>query len=510
MESSLAKNLEYLSLSPWERVWYRFKHFFISIGLAIWGWIKHIPSNLWKLCKKIGSKFSFLVEVFRYGNWKTRLSYVIFGFGNIAYGQWFRGIFLFLYEVAFILYMVLFGGQYIAKFGSLGNIETSDVYDPTYDVYVKVLGDNSFAILLYSVVTLVIIFFTFFVWQISIKGAYNNQENRSIGKRLATVRDDARQSMNDNFHITLLSIPTATLVIFTVIPLIFMIFVAFTNYDGTHMPPNKLFTWIGGSNFSALLSGNGLAGNSANWNYTFLQVLWWTLLWAVLSTFTTFILGLLVAILINKKGIKLKKFWRTCLVLVIAVPQFISLLLMAKMLQDSGPFNQILIALGGKAVRWFYEPWTARMTIVAVNLWIGVPYTVLSTTGILMNIPDDLYEAAKIDGANPWQSFWKITMPYIMFVMGPNLITTFVGNINNFNIIYLLTGGTTGVVNTKMSSCYAGSVDLLITWLYKLTVNNQYYGMASVIGIFVFIICAFFSLVVYNNIGSVKNEEEFQ
>jgi arabinogalactan oligomer/maltooligosaccharide transport system permease protein len=344
--------------------------------------------------------------------------------------------------------------------------------------------------------------------------AYENQQGESIAKRLPSFSDDARQSMNSNFHTTLLSVPLLTLVLFTVIPLFFMIFVAFTNYDGLHMPPNTLFTWVGGYNFTALLNGNGLAGNMANWSYTFWNVLWWTLLWAVLATFSNFFLGMLLAILINRKGLRLKKVWRTFLVIVIAVPQFISLMLMSKMLATDGAYNVILEQLGWVSkdapIEWLLNPWMARFSVVMVNLWIGIPYTVLSSTGILMNIPDDLYEAARIDGANSYQMYRKITLPYMMFVMGPALITTFVGNLNNFNVIYLLTGGTTGYPDDRMSSCYAGQTDLLITWLYKLTVNNNYYGIASVIGILVFIITAFFSLLIYRNIGSVKNEEDFQ
>lgn len=503
--ASLARNLEYISLSRGEKIVYRLKNFCVNIPHYLLNILKFIPFKLWDLLKYIGRSILTIVDAFYYGDWKTRISFAIFGFGCFTNGQFFRGILLFAYEIIFILFMVLFGGGYISKFGTLGTVATH-----TTESGFKIVGDNSFQIMLYSVATFVVIIFTIFVWALNVKNAYANQQNKSIAKRLAVASDDFRQSMNNSFHVTLLSVPLLTLVIFTVVPLIFMIFVAFTNYDGLHMPPEKLFTWVGGSNFATLLSGNGLAGNSANWNYTFLQVLWWTLLWAVLATFTNFFIGLFVAMLINKKGIHLKKFWRTCLVIVIAVPQFISLLLMSKMLSSTGAYNVVLQAIGLPAINWLYNPWQARLSIVLVNIWVGVPYTVLSSTGILMNIPADLYEAAKIDGANGYQMFRKITMPYVMFVMGPSLITTFVGNINNFNIIYLLTGGTTGVPDTRMASCYAGQTDLLITWLYKLTVNNQYYGIASVIGIFVFIICAFFSLVVYNNIGSVKNEEEFQ
>ena len=153
---------------------------------------------------------------------------------------------------------------------------------------------------------------------------------------------------------------------------------------------------------------------------------------------------------------------------------------------------------------------TYNAAVVMVNMWVGIPHTVLTCTGILMNIPGDLYEAAKIDGANPAQMFFKITFPYMMFVLGPSLITTFVGNINNFNMIFLLTGGKSGVSAQAGLVSSAGDLDLLITWLYKMTVDKSDYDMASVIGILLFIVIAFFSLIAYSRVGAVKNEEDFQ
>ena len=129
-----------------------------------------------------------------------------------------------------------------------------------------------------------------------------------------------------------------------------------------------------------------------------------------------------------------------------------------------------------------------------------------------MNIPGDLYESAQIDGANAWTQFWKITMPYIIFVTGPSLLTTFIGNINNFNVIYFLTGGSDGVGTKAMLHYSAGQTDLLITWLFRITAakTTPEYAMGSVIGVLMFVVCAFFSLIMYKRMGSVKNEEAFQ
>ena len=149
----------------------------------------------------------------------------------------------------------------------------------------------------------------------------------------------------------------------------------------------------------------------------------------------------------------------------------------------------------------------ARVMVIVVNMWRGMPFTMLSTYGILMNIPEELYESSRIDGAGPVRRFVSITFPYIMFVMGPSLLTTFTGNINNFNVIFFLTGGQPGQIGNM-----PGKTDLLITWLYRLTVNNNKsdYAMASVIGIFTFLITSFFALIVFNSSKSVKQEDTFQ
>jgi arabinogalactan oligomer/maltooligosaccharide transport system permease protein len=131
----------------------------------------------------------------------------------------------------------------------------------------------------------------------------------------------------------------------------------------------------------------------------------------------------------------------------------------------------------------------------------------LIVTGLLMNIPAELYESARIDGANAFQTFRKITLPYMLFVTGPFLLTQFIGNLNNFNVIFLLNQGNPKSMQLTNN---AGSTDLLITWLYKMTINDSNYKIAAVIGIMVFLVTAVISLIVYNYMPSVKDEEGFQ
>ena len=507
-------DLEYLSLNSFQRIFYRIRKGFKNFGKGFLNFFKKIPSWFLNLFKKLGSVVAAPIHYFRYGDWKTRLSFIIFGFGHLANKQIFRGVMFLLYEIAIICFIAFFGGHYMIRLGTLGTVNPQSVMDD-YGVP-RGYYDNSFQILLYGILTIVFILITVVIWYINVKQAYEIHKMKQINQKLTTGIEDLRQLGNKYYHATLLSFPLLAMVIFTVVPLIFMICVAFTNYDALHYPPNELFGWVGLDNFGQLINAAGSAGgDTVRFASTFRQVLGWTFIWAIIATFSNFIFGIILALVINKKGIKLKKLWRTILVVTIAVPQFISLLLMSKMLRSSsdmqGIYNTLLGYVGIQPIKFLTDGTVAKVTVLVVNLWIGVPYTVLSASGILMNIPEDLYEAARIDGANPYAMFMRITMPYILFVMGPSLITTFIGNINNFNVIYLLTnGGGPFPTGAESMAAGAGKTSLLITWLYALTVSENKYGIASAIGILVFIICAVLSLIIYSRSSSFKNEEDFQ
>lgn len=459
-----------------------------SAGSKIAGFFKWIGNDI----KEIG-------VTFKDGDWKTRLSFVIMGFGPLMRKLYARGIAFLTLEILFFYYLFSFGLGYLVKFGTLGTQESG-----WSDTGLRVYGDNSFLILLYGLLTIIIIVGFIFLWRMNVHENYREEQTIKQGHQLKTNRQDLHSLLDSNFDKTLLALPVLGIFVFTVLPIIFMICVSFTNYDYNHQAPTRLFTWVGLKNFKELVSFG-----SAGFGSTFFKVLIWTLVWALFATFLNYFLGMAVAILINKKGIKFKKLWRTILVMTIAVPQFVSLLYVSKMFANDGLINSYLMKWGviDNAIPFWTNPMLARITIIVINVWVGIPYLVLITTGILMNIPEDLYESARIDGANAWQMFRKITLPYMLFVTGPYLLTSYTGNLNNFNIIYLLSGG--GPKNIKMVGG-AGNTDLLVTWLYKMTVNDTNYCMAAVIGIMVFVVTAVISLVVYGFLPSVKDEEGFQ
>ncbi len=499
-------NLDYLKMSPPEKFWFNFKAFFRRLPSAFAAFFKAIPKKLYKIWLAFAGIFINVGKAAKNGDWKTRTSFGIMGFGLICRKQYLRGILYLFFEVLFILYLVFFGWKYLAKMGSLGEVARVEGRDPLTGIVTYTYYDNSLLILLYSLLTIFIISAFVYMWYQNVKGNLLSQEFEEARINLPTAKDDVRSYANENYHKSLLAIPVLGLVVFTILPIFFMIFIAFTNYDKAHMPPAQLFQWTGIDNFVTVLGG-GISANSKVFAFTFREVLLWTVIWAFFATFTNYILGMVVAILINKKGIKFKKLWRTILVITIAVPQFVSLMFMSQLLSDQGLINKLFEKWGliDQAIPFLTDGTLAKITVIVVNIWIGIPYSMLICTGILMNIPADLYESARMDGASPFKAYMKITLPYMLHVTTPYLITQFIGNLNNFNVIFLLTGGEPSTLEMQ----FAGKTDLLITWLYKLTVSESQYGIASVIGLFTFVIVAVLSLILYNRSKSVKNEEEF-
>ena len=323
-----------------------------------------------------------------------------------------------------------------------------------------------------------------------------------MGRKEDRIREDLKTLFDENLQKLLMTPPLFFIFALTVLPLVFMICMAFTNYSiiDNHL---VLFDWVGLDNFKTLFDSSSVLGS------TFWSVLIWTIVWAFFATFSNYICGMILSLIINRKETKAKGFWRFCFVLSCAVPMFVSLLIMRTMLQPESAVNVLLRNLGliasDASLPFFTDPTWARVTVIVINIWVGVPYTLLQLTGVLQNIPAELYEAAKVDGASAFQTVFRITLPYMLYVTTPYLIATFTGNVNNFNVIYLLSGGDPV---TNLSST-AGSTDLLVTGLYKLTVDKQYYNVGAVIGILTFVILAVGALFTYRNSKSYKEEGGF-
>ena len=450
----------------------------------------------------IKQRLKHFSERFKDGSTPTKISHFIMGYGNLARKQIIKGLIFLAIQIGFLLIMILspeingtpFGGKAIVNFFTLGT-EAGSIFTPT---------DNSMLMLLFGILTFGIIGMVIAAYLSNIKSSYKADLDIRKGDHATSFKEDVAALLDERFHIAMLTPAIIGIIVFTVLPTIFMILIAFTNFDSQHPAGQVLFDWVGFQNFVDIFNGRGEI------SVRFLPVLGWTITWAFFATFTNYIGGILLALLINKKGIKLKKLWRTVFIITIALPQFITLLTMRQLLSEYGPINSFMqnIGLIDQPIQFLANAnnaWTARFTIIIINIWIGVPFTMLMTSGILMNVPKELYEAAQIDGATKRKAFFNITVPYILFVTTPYLITSFIGNITNFNIIYLLTGGAPTV-----SGYVAGETDLLVTWLYKLTIDQSDYNIGSVVGILTFIITATATLLTYRRSKSYKEEDAFQ
>ncbi|MEY8443276.1 carbohydrate ABC transporter permease [Lactococcus ileimucosae] len=432
-------------------------------------------------------------EVWREGDIFTKLSFFIMGLAQLKNKQWLKGLIFLIIEIVFLFWLIFNGISAISLLSSLGHVKTKQVvFDEARQIYVTQQPDNSMLILLFGVMALVFIAMFAVIYITSLRSTRHLYALNRDGEHIPTTLEDLATLLDSRLQYTLMAIPVLGILVFTIAPLLFMITIAFTNFNQEH-PIG--FSWTGFASFGQIITGN-IAG-------TFFPVLGWTLFWAVAATATTFFFGVLLALLIESSGIKFKAFWRTIFVIVMAVPSFVSLLMMNMFLDNNGPLNSWLQSIGliDHPIPFLMDSLLAKISVIGVNMWVGIPVSMLISTAIIQNLPQDQIEAAKIDGANSFHIFRSITFPQILFVMTPALIQQFIGNINNFNVIFLLTGG--GPLNAEYFQ--AGSTDLLITWLYNLTMKSiPSYNIASAIGIIIFIISATVSLIAYRRTNAFK------
>jgi arabinogalactan oligomer / maltooligosaccharide transport system permease protein len=446
-------------------------------------WIQKIQSS-WRERIKAFKDYRML---FKHANLKTKFRlispFVFMGLDQFLRKGYVKGILLFGIQVSFILYMSMIG---------LYDLMDLIALDTTF-LPPEFIRPSTFN-LVYGLLAILIVFVFLYLYIKNIKTVTIHIKNHAYALKPFLL--ELKELKDHKLYVTLLTFPILGILAFTVLPLVFMISIAFTSYQGS----GQHFSWQGFDVFKDLL----LISDNL---YTLISVIEWTLIWAFFATFTNYFGGILLATLINKKGVKGKKIWRTVFIITMATPQFVSLLIMNQMFAFNGPVNQFLLNLNliETGINFWGNQTNARILIIIVNMWVGIPYLMLLTSGILMNIPEELYEAAIIEGASKRQLFMKVTMPYMLFITTPLLVTGFIHNINNFNVIYLLTQGKplgVGLVN-------AGGTDILITWLYQLTRSYRLYNLSAAIGIIIFIISASISLSIYRRTASYQREGEF-
>ena len=347
-----------------------------------------------------------LIYALKNGGPLVWLSCLIMGLGNLTAGQVIKTLIWLAIEAAFIAYMIIpMGGlHWLGMMPSLGDRVTEEIWNEDLMIYEYIPGDNSQQILLYATATLVAIVLFVVIWRASVRSGFKALSFKRAGKKAPTFIDDVKSLFDENIHKLLMFLPFAALLIFTIVPLFYMMLMAFTNYGraGDHL---TLFDWVGLANFKSLFDSSSALGRQ------FFPVLKWTIIWAFFATFLNFFMGTILAMIINRPSTRLKGMWRTILSFTIAVPQFVSLLIIRTMFKNEGAVNSLLMNWGliTNPLPFFTDATWARVTIIVINCWVGIPYTVMSVTGILQNIPAEQYEAARIDGANAFQQFMNVT-----------------------------------------------------------------------------------------------------
>lgn len=462
-------------------------------------YFKNLPKRLKAFFGRIGDRFKAIPErvanrahYVRTAPRPVKASMCLPGIGQIMQGQVVKGILFLAMVAAYVVYMVLAGGGAMYDFFSLGVIPPNP--------WLGIKGDNSVIMMLLGTLAFILTGFYIAVHLANIRDAQRNYDYVARGNKIPGIKQSLASMFDKYFYVTALVLPVVGVFVFNILPIVFMVFLAFTDYGGQVVLSNSLVSWIGFSNFEQLFS-TGLIGA------TFGKILVWNILWAVMSTALNYFGGLGIALLLNKKIVKGKRIWRAFPVLAFAVPGFITLLAFKFMFSNQGPINYYIESLGGTGRLFFGidSKWSARLIGWLVNAWLSVPSSMLLATGILANLNPDLYEAARIDGASPWKQFVKITLPFVVFATTPVLIGQFMGNFNNFGVFYFLRGGI-----TVDGYFLASDTDLLINWLYSLSIDNKYYSLGAAISIIIFAIAAVISLIVYVKSPSYSKEDMYR
>jgi arabinogalactan oligomer/maltooligosaccharide transport system permease protein len=416
----------------------------------------------------------------------TVLSVLFAGLGQLYNKRYFKGVAFILIELAFIITFADFISLGLWGIATLGTIP---------------MLDHSIYLLVYGIIALILLCIAITMYVLNVMDASSQAKKIANGWKIPGWLDSIKEGFDKSFPY-LLTVPGFFLLIFVVVlPLIFAISIAFTNYDLYNSPPKNLVDWVGFDNFVQLVS-------VPMWNESFLSVFSWTIVWTVTSTTLQIALGLFMAVLVNDKRIKFKRLLRTIIILPWAVPSFVSILIFSALFNDQfGAINRNIVIpiFGGDGFPWLTDPLFTKMALIGIQTWLGFPWLFALFSGVLSSIANDWYEAADVDGGTRWQKFRFITLPHVLFATAPLLIIQYTGNFNNFNLIYLFNQG-----GPPVRGQTAGGTDILISWVYKLTFTTNNYSMAAAISIIIGAIVILFALFQFRRTRSFREERNIQ
>nr|WP_261884347.1 sugar ABC transporter permease [Vibrio pelagius] len=414
---------------------------------------------------------------------KLPASLIIMGTTQFMKGHQLRGLLFLLVQVAFLTCALDIAAA-IKGLITLGDVAQ------TRQGFKIIQGDHSISMLIEGITAVI-----FTVLFVLIYGA-NVSDARKVQSIKKSFKEQVKSFYDDNFALLALSPATLMGLGFILLPILITVLVSFTNYSAPHhIPPRNLVDWVGFKNFFALFE-------MKIWSQTFAGIATWTVIWAISATVLTCGFGFILALALSNKSIKGKRVFRLIFILPYAIPAFVTLLIFRLLLNGIGPVNNALNSWGFDSIAFLSDPVLAKVTVILVSVWASAPYFMLLVSGALTNIPEDLYEASEVDGASKFQQFREITLPMVLHQVAPSLVMTFAHNFNNFGAVYLLTEG--GPINPEYR--YAGHTDILITWIYQLTLNFQQYHIASVVSIVIFLFLSVIAIWQFRRMKSFKDD----
>ena len=355
--------------------------------------------------------------------------------------------------------------------------------------------DKSLIFMIEGIVAIFLLLFAIAIYYASYRDVKSTEKGIIKGTRGKNWFETTQTIEEEGFPI-LVSIPALIVITFIVlVPIMTAILLSFTGMD----PSNQSkFPWVGLRNYKLIALGEGLAGS------VFWLILGWTLVWTLLATTLAILIGFGLALLANNPRVRGKSFFRMVYLLPWAVPAFITIMFFSIMFSNTGAITLLIEKYFGVLIDFKNNTMWSRTILIMMQGWLGSSYVFLLATGVLQAIPEDLYEAADIDGANGWQKIKRITLPMVLFQTAPLLINQYTFNFNNFSIIYLFNGG--GPFNPSRYGNLAGSSDILISYIYKLTMDNQYQAIGASITLVVSLGLMIFAFIGFKNSKAFKEE----
>ncbi|MDR7870366.1 MAG: ABC transporter permease subunit [Tissierellaceae bacterium] len=416
------------------------------------------------------------------------LTFLVPGLGQILNKQYIKGLCFFLITLFVYLIAIPYALGY-------GNYQGNGIAGLITLAEGGKRIDKSLIFMIEGILAIFLVVIGLVLMYVSFRDVNTVEKKRIKGIRSNNWFESYKRVKDEGFPY-IVSSPALFVIIFTVlVPITTAVLLSFTGMDPKHQ---SKFPWAGLENYKLIALGRGLAGE------VFWLILFWTIIWTIAATTLAIVIGFVLAILANNERVKGKTFFRSIFILPWAVPAFISIMFFSIMFSPTGALTEIVSNLTGKLIEVKSDPTLTRIVLILLQGWLGSSYIFLLSTGVLQAIPNDLYEAADIDGATGWQKIRHITLPIVLFQTAPLLVGQYTFNFNNFSIIFLFNGG--GPFNPTKYGNLAGTSDLLISYIYKLTMDNQYQAIGAAITTLISLGLMFFAFIGYKNSKAFKEE----